>query len=880
MRAPRFQSRLINRLSWFNVLPLLGCDITTTSLPATVKCPVCQEHGCKVLTIAPGKGEWVCCPSCHTSGDLISLAARGWQTERRMAATGLVDHFGLSEVSSSELDRDSQWHEFQESIQSLWKNCRKPGPSTSGDLRWAARLLGLNRSSAEVWHAGAGKLAGVVSKEEVREHLPGFGALSRRWEEAVVVALHSLPGKISSFLTFLRSVGEDSTVFYQVADPSGLRLGGFLGLEAVTGPDHPDFGNKVLLMNDPLLALRLHERHLAREKPLLPVAGFRHEDATNLNVGNGLFAGKRVYVWSPAITKELLLVAKEVDGWIVTDEDRDGGYWDDMNRVGLPVWVGRKLRFGRPWPDVLATCLQSKYGNEYADLLRHMQLSEQERDRLLTCCRPSDREKLRDFEHNRSPRAAAVSPKKRIREENGCWYLLDVRKNGSTSLQLSDAILRIDTIVRFARSRKRLYEGRILYRGHEVPFSVAAGKRHEFQTHTAKWMRAKLIDAGLGVLQTVPGKYQRLLDVALYLHEPGIVTGRDRCGWDKDENAFIFDGFSISARGEVKTGISVYASMIPGRDLHPPQDLTWEQIVILSGAGPLSSLVWSVTACVMANLLAPLFNRTTTGVALLGDGAAFVGPMIAKRLGCVQVRYSPAHEAQHGWPIVLPAVKEHLLTKQLAVTGPHNCVVVTSRQAAAVLGIESGWNWVTCEDPLTSLDKYGEVLPLIVPAYLVWLAQQGFHLPESDSYAKSVLCSLGDWVKSLHGNADHLENSTTFLSPDQPEGCRDKVVAQRFVELLCRMLEDGYLGIGVNIALGMVVAGDNVFLPKKEIYRALAKRKLPPFDSAVVTRALYHEQVLLGEEYVDGIPVWSLDPVWWKKTYEPWTKRKTSKFRR
>jgi hypothetical protein len=66
MRAPRFQSRLINRLSWFNVLPLLGCDITTTSLPAAVKCPVCQELGCKVLTIAPGKGEWVCCPSCHT----------------------------------------------------------------------------------------------------------------------------------------------------------------------------------------------------------------------------------------------------------------------------------------------------------------------------------------------------------------------------------------------------------------------------------------------------------------------------------------------------------------------------------------------------------------------------------------------------------------------------------------------------------------------------------------------------------------------------------------------------------------------------------------------------------------------------------------------
>jgi len=878
MLAPRFRSRLINQLSWSKVLPLLGCDIRTTCLPATVQCPLCKQDSCTVLSIAPGQGEWAFCTSCLTAGDMISWAARCWSTDRRTAAARLVDAFALREVGKTDLDRDTQWYEFQESISSLWQKCRQPVVSHSGDLRWAACLLRLNWSSANVWYAGAGQLAGVLSKEEIQEHFPGFGALSRRWEEAAVVALHSLPGKISSFLTILRSTDGAVSECYQVPDPSGLKLGGFLGLEAVIGSDHPDFGNKVLLVSDPLLALKLHGHNLAGEKQLLPVAGFCMEDAFTLNVGNGLLGGKKVYVWSPVISNDLFLLAKKVDGWIITDEDHEGSYWNDMTHANSHVWVARKFCLAQPWQKALATYLESQDSSARGDLLCHLQLSEAERDRLLECCKPSVREMLIDLDRNRRPRSVSVGYKTRIVEQSGCWYLQYDRKHSPQGLLLSDAILRIDQIVRFARNNKRLYEGRILYKEQEVPFSVTASPRSKFRTRTAAWMCDMLIDAGLGALHYLPCKCPRLLDVALSLHKPAIVTGRDRCGWDEKENAFIFDGFSISARGKVETGISVHAPLIPGRNLQPPPGFTSisrEQLCFLSEPNPLSSLVWTVTACVLANLLAPLYNRTTTGIALLGDGASLVGPQIAKGLGCVESRYSAADEARHGWPIVLAVAREHLLTKQLAVTGPHNCVAVISHYAAAVLGIEVGWNWVMC-DCASSLYENDDVLPLIVPAYLVWLAQREFRLPESSSHAESVLFSLVDWFKSLGGQADYLKNSPKLLYPDQPEGRRHKVVVQRFVDLLFRMLADGYVRIGLNIALGMVVDGNKVFLPKQEIIRALAKRSLPPIATGVVTRALHEEQILLGEECIDGISVWSLDPAWWKGTYEPWVKRKNS----
>jgi hypothetical protein len=555
-----------------------------------------------------------------------------------MAAARLAKLCAMNDVPSSYLDRDTQWHKFQESIRSFWQNCCMPGPSCSGDLRWAAPLLGINCSSSDIWYARAGKLAGVVTKAEINEHLPGFRGLSRVWKEAVVVALHSLPGKISSFLTILRSGSEDPFVLYRVPDCSGLQLGGFLGLEAVTGPDHPDFGNQVLLASDPLIALRLHAHQLALKKHLLPVAGFCQEDTSYLNVGNGLFAGKKVCVWAPAITKELLLLAKKVDGWIVTDENRDHAYWDDMDRVGMPVWVACRLRLARPWPQFLAAYLESKDSCECCDLLSYLKLSEQERDRVLECCTPDKRARLSAAQRERIPKSTSVSARKSVVEQNGCWYLreADPSRGLSSSSLLSDCILRIDQIVRFERSRKKLYEGRLLYKGREVAFSVAAGETHRFLTRTATWMCNKLIDEGLGILHCERRSFQRLVDVALSLHEPIMVTGRDRCGWVEDENAFVFDGFSISPKGKVETGIAVYSSFVPTRNLHPPQDLTGEQIALLSDAGPVGSLVWPVTACVIANVLSPFLNQPTTGIALLGEGAGLLGPWIARKLGCGQ----------------------------------------------------------------------------------------------------------------------------------------------------------------------------------------------------------------------------------------------------
>jgi hypothetical protein len=811
---------------------------------------------------------------------MISWAARCWKTDRFTATRRLIDHGVLDNVTTEDLNVDLQWYAFQESVTSLWQNCRQPRPNHSGDLRWAAFFLGINWSSAGLWFARAARFAGVLSKDEILVNLPNFSDKSRQWEEAVAVALYSLPGKLSSFFMVLRSASEDNCVLYRIPDPSGLECGGFLGLDAVTGPTHPDFGNKILLLSDPLLALKLHDIHVATDKYLLPVAGFCHEDAVNLNVCSGMFAGKEVHVWGPNVTEELSQGAKKVDSRIVTNEDSKVRYVDDISWTSLHVWISHKLRLARPWPEVLAAYLECKSRQECGDVLGDLQLSDRERDALLECCTASDKERLKDIERERNPSTVNVGHRMGVVERSGCWFLLDNRKPGEgQGLLWSDAILRIDKIVRFPRNSKMLYEGRIVYKGHEIPFSVPAGEQDKVHRHTASWIRGILLDAGLGVLHYVPSKDQRLVDVALALHKPVIVAGRDRCGWDKAENAFVFDGFSISAKGHVETGVSVHGSNLPGRNLHLPRDFTREQIEVLSDSSPLGSLVWCVTACVLANLLAPLFSRNTTGIALLGEGASLLGPMIAKAVGCVESRYSAENETRHGWPIVLPAVKEQRLARELTATDSHNCVVATSLYAAAVFGIEAGWNWVICDYAFTSLDQYGEVLPLIVPAFLVWLAQQEFRLPQSCSHAESILISLGEWVKSLGGKADHLQRSTSFLSPDQPEGCRHKVVAQRFVGLLCRMLADSYVKIGPNITSGMVVGEHKVLLPKREIYRALGKRKLPFFDSGVVIRALYEDGILLGEEDVDGIPVWSLDPAWWKETHEQWIKSNSNKFR-
>jgi hypothetical protein len=885
--------------TWHEVLRLLGTDVQVLVLPVTVICPCCTRDGLHVYQDITSGGAWHYCSACKFAGDSIELAADVWNqdiptTILKLNAYGIS--FPADVLDPSIIDRYVLGHvEYRKGMQALWALAqeRLPKNDTPTIAKLHDKYTSGHAASSITWARRGKQFLGgchttdvlrAFRQERVRnaDRELGWHDLNsghnrifkgKNWADLLIFPYYDLPGKIKGF-TLIGRDGETKDILYRRISnhPQSPKLGADdsaydpgLSMYETLFLYHPKYKNTSFILADPIVALRLQLRHMRQSNKPLPICG-SYSDSNLINrwIWSTMFPRNFVF-WGRELTSELIQQARHANGKIAIGKTFDTLLTDPVKRSPTE-WLDRMASAAKPWQQVVEAELREVSLPVAESLLLRLRLTSQELRAFAADCAADVREKLEKvFETAICDTKSALVEGKSLTETKEGWCL----ENGTV---ICDAIVRIEKVVHQPVKNCAYYTGYIERKGKRIEFTDAA---EYMENRTAKWLREKLIPAGLGRPRISPMWKKHLLTVAQSFHEPENVVGVDSFGWNEQQQSFVFPHFVLRRNGEVvDEPISrVVGENSPAIALRTPQALTTRQVAQLSSAEEYMSVFWATTACVATNIIAPAFNVPTTGLALFGPGAAMMGRASARALGCVDVELAQQtmgnimrklHKANtaHGWPFVLKkyaTANNKTFRAWLADPEDKNCIVTVGWYQAQVLMLNGGWNVIECQRPETALRSVLNLGPLVLPAFLQYLCRQRLRIQRDSGLVLGVLDELSLWFEGLGGSdlrscGKLLHVGEVFSGKTQLRKHFLNIVFQMMTENKLRLVMAGFNDDGRENQV--VHHNEHIYIPQKAVLELVTKKGAPGLDVN-----------LLEQEFnsysVDGSLYWSIPEEEW-----------------
>ena len=657
-------------VNWLEVLPLLGVVPTSNLLPTVMDCPLCKSSRLYLFQDTTFGGEWHYCYSCRSGGDLITLASRTWKTDLPLTLARLRELGGFPRLWSREEEEEhGRFMTNLLSVQEFWERIRRDQTLDNSDThQFRVRLNLRPANNWQRWKERMGDLVAVVRRSDLSEGVIKNSLFESVCNHSMLMPFWDLPGRIAGFYALSR---RDQPRYhgYRLISRVGSCLNsassGIGMLPLLLLEKHPELGD-FIFVTDAETAIYLHEKNFNSTPAPLPLLCVDDKNDLRPDFSHGLLFGRKVIFLTTEDSPEVLRMAKEVDGSVFLDLHNlpvkiraERGYLtpDKYLRAAIDVAV--------PWQQALENKLSTLMDLEAESFLRSLEFNNaEENDRFAESCSLPTRERLKLIGDR--PRSASISlGHHTIIEARGHWY---AKIDNRPPRLISDAILRIDKLITGAEI---YYQGRILFKGEEIPFSCSAG---ELEENPLVWMRTFLLKNNHGVMSF--SKFvDDIISVAVQFHQPETVKGVQRRGWNEDHASFVFDGFAISAKGEVVEvpAVSLADCSAPAKHL-TCQPILPDEVEALSRNDHVSALVWSLMTVVSSNLLASAKNSRRSGTILLGRGAEIGGPMAAKFLGCAEhnqgrgwldeMRNKPQElQQEHDWPILLRSANPELSSR-------------------------------------------------------------------------------------------------------------------------------------------------------------------------------------------------------------------------
>ncbi len=820
---------------------------------------------------------------------MIALAAAKWKLNPRDTVSRLASVMPMA--SGSDADRYvTRVHRFDR-MKSLFE--RDPESSSLRQVTSALELTTTDDPGR--WKERLGQFATVARPDDVEKAMASRGEVPTRlfigsWDNVLAVAFQDVPGRIRGIWAKDR---EHDPVFLTGPPPGEPETGLGMLQSALSDDPDPDFGRKVFVVNDVAVAVRLHDRSFQFRSRPLPVLASVADELRWARFDSGLFAGKDLIFWSAKLSIAAVRQAKAGDGRLATGDGVNEPPLRHLSRFSPTSWLQFVDDNAIHWTEALDRLLAQTPDTEAEALLTIMNLSADEKSRFLRSCSGAVRNRLVDLYGPNMNRRIHINDRI-VLESHGHWYSIDPKSPTSQSL-ISDGTFRIEQVIQVEGSPEALYRIRAYFKSKSVSFSVPV---KDFDKNPFGIVRDELIKSGLGLLSYSKSWSQNGVAIATQFWQPEFVFGAGRCGWCDARAAWVFETFAIDASGRVQDdGVAVLGEHRPTARLARPSEVHPDSIRLLSRDDEFNQLVWATTACLVANLVAPVTHHPTSGIALVGEGAEFAGYGAARLLGCDDynlpigwgtdfvVSVLQKREHTHGWPLSLKkskASRAYHTTAWLSSEGSRNCVVELPWCSARAISLRGGWHILESDRPFTSIAEYTEALPTVIPAYLKWFGNSRLALPDDQSLGHSVLSSLADWFQSLGGDRDAVLSAlrvTVFDRQGQHGAALDHLEY-----ILCRLYESGELYIGARPVLGRpgkrlplfpYSADGNLFIPKADLNRLLAIRGAPVPDSSWVTQSLSENGVLIQETEIGTppLPGWEVRREWWDKSLERWKRR-------
>lgn len=878
-------------VSWLRLLPALKIRVPSRLLPAVVDCPLCKSHRLSIFGDASTGGQWHYCGGCHAHGDMLQLAAAVWQVSLP-AAVQRLSTMGFEFGDAPPTLEAVQAHETTyilrpQALAKFWAESRKQFIQGTAEVGHLLQTLGLRSPlvGAQLLN-GPGLMLGAAKKVAVEAAFlpnsfgPTNGCQSDHrvlygpgWRDCLAIPYYDQPGRLRAFL-FIGRKGEPAdfafkSLYLDRSAAFGKTVEAGLSFHPQVLLGESDWDNTLIALEDPVLMIRLQQKHFALFSRPLPFVSWRDDGKYATQQAWNMFHGRKIVFWSPKATAGVLQQVMRVDGWLVLGNSEK--YWGERNAHDC---VKRVLNAAKPWREAIADWLEKAKDPEIEDLFHSLRLQGVPTNRLVERCRPAIQTRVATLLKQDLVQNSLTLGGTTILEQSDGWFATG--RGGESSL-IADACLRIERVLHRAGRDETYYQGHVLYKNEQVPY---CDHRAAVEKGGFNWMRTLLIRKEKGLLHFDSKWNARMVSIAVQLHPPEFLSGADAVGWDEKRSGFTLPSYTLLPNLVEPNPEGFFGDDAPARHLRLPEVLSPAEAQILTEDEPAERTGWAVAGCLLANILAPTFGQQPTGVALVGRGAELIGRALAAPLGCRRLTLdnsrkteerSLAAEQEHRWPsyVDIPLTAMPVtVARWLEGGGPIRSAMAPLDWLHAVPAQFLGTWRLLRDDASTGLPgAYTLAMHKVVPAYLAYLLNNRLDIGLGEGWLPGVFESLAGWVESLGGRPETVRSGLEAVLDVTPHGTADS-----FGDLLCRLYTDGKLAFvqhGYQEERGRptLVGGDDgsLSVPKTALGLLPSKGRID-IDPLKITAALAGAGLLLGETD----EAWGVPLTWWSRRLHSW----------
>lgn len=897
----------INRdLDWRQVLPLLKVPTTEQPMPMVAECPLCRKPRMKVFDDRRLGGNWYYCQDCKSSGDMIALASRTWNTSIYETVKRLAD-FGCDIPETA--CHNSAIAKYMKNFTGLQEECRRLCVDSSKllhrgqvDVGYVMQQAGLPQDYEKTyWPRRMGRFTGAANRLRVLQALlcapgePSYGKLKhgyihlsgKGWRDVIVLPFHSLPGQISGFLFIGRRGRGSADQAFHILNPAmqDYEESGLFMYEVMDTPTAyaEMLQDDVFVFNDPVLALRLQSRHLRESDLPLPLVSSYHAKAKRPQ-GKSTYTLSPDSVWQHRPDKKFIFWSATVSADVFNSAARaDGRVWiskypEKSSRNRTPIgWLTHARKKARHWMIALEAHLQELPEDTAITLVNELRISSDQmkkfRDR---CCVPVRR--LLDSNRHRVKLLSAVRVNgKQIMESEGGWFI-----TGKNEECVSNAIIRIEKVLCSAdEDMDPIYFGRVLFDGEEYEFQEPLSK---LEKAPGTWLKKKMLAQAGKLVAVRNGWNLHLLDIARHFHEPEVIREDGKFGWKSNDSCFAFPKFSVHLGGEVSVETAhVVDERAPGMVFEDPA--TTPDLAPLLADTPSNQLFWAATTCIASMSISQAVGQGKVGLGLVGPGALLIGRATARAAGCFEfmschadskrdnmARNIQATLEKHDWPLLIRAEGDGVSLSALNTwyNGDYdrNAVVyMRSEIQAALIASLGPWRFIREEraiEPGPEIREYGRH---VLPVWLQWMCRKRLDVHGELPYIQRISNTLIE-LMGCYGDPAVVAKGYELI--DRGSDCEVHRASQ-FARLLWTLIDEGALKfVHVSDAGGVkvpkiVLTDGHVFVGHDTLGSLLASRKLVIPDRRKIDGVLQTADAFAGQSEYNGETGWLLSENWWSK---------------
>jgi hypothetical protein len=531
-------------------LRVLDSEPAANFLPTTAGCPICRQGRLRLIQDTCQIGAWFVCRACERAGDMIDLVCGSRNCADTAAAYFLREHGILdSSIDMAEAlhSRRRMFIEPAALSNQMWTEAaRQHRVVVDPRAQLIMEKLRLGIETGLSWGTNhISHLLGYVEADRLEDWLRPRRDTSprkmaprqrrivpRTQSSAIVVPFYDVPKRIRSVtVIFPGDNSKNWNVSHHAIKYGSANTPPDGGLAMVPGALDAAVNNRVLLVSDVELYLRLTLKEIARSGQQLPLVCYHeHNPATN---NWQLLGSREAVIWTPTCSPRAVAQAIHLNAKIcAVPLTASASAYLYAQRHEPQVIVTKHLQAAVPWQELVVAVAQQRSLDDLTDWVADIGLSDAEQRAVLACADTKMRDKLRRaFGEAAMIKSIAIDGGFLEQRHDG-WYIL--RGTGDERLVTNAPFAIREAITNPANSG--------------ITYMVEAhhnGQRFSFYAD-ADDMRAKPFDivhteavrAGIGVPTADHRWKQQALHWALLLHKPAVVNRLKIVGYDRDSRAY------------------------------------------------------------------------------------------------------------------------------------------------------------------------------------------------------------------------------------------------------------------------------------------------------------------------------------------------------